>query len=172
MRCVSSLLMLPAMVALGIGSQDRQSPDKEGRPPQGAPVVGLVLSAPPRMTGSLGCVAELKVPLTTRNIGEVEKRVLIMAPQHTYRVLVYDASGNQVPLTEAFRRANDRSEMGYISTRGRKLPPGGACVHHIKLSDFVTLDRPGTYRAVILRRTLGWHQDVLSSNLIEFTVTE
>ncbi len=112
------------------------------------------------------------LPLTIRNGSTEERGLWSTFDLQDWRVLVYDSAGNQLPFTELFHRLNPAE--GIPGPRGvHKLPPGTSRECRLKLSKFVKLERPGTYRVVILRRTLGrWHREVASSNLTELNVTE
>jgi len=113
------------------------------------------------------------LPLTIRNGSTEERGLWSTLDLKDCRVLVYDSAGNQLPFTELFHRVNGERGAPFSPRGVENLSPGATRVCHLKLSRFVKLERPGTYRVVILRRTLGpWHREVASSNLIELNVTE
>lgn len=152
--------------------------------PSGAPVAGLVLSVPPVLSAALEKLHECMIPVTLENTTASEQPVVDDYPRNTYRVLVYDSSGAQVPIAPSSYQARcDRqsssaslptwaSRVRRGSLRGTRIA-GGASRHvRIRLSDFVVLQSPGTYRLVILRKLFDQERQMLSSNLIELTLTE
>lgn len=145
--------------------------------PRGAAVRGLVLTGPSVVTGSLSDPAGIIVPVRVLNVSAEEQRFVGDKPWWMYRVLVYDAKGNQLQGKPDGTSTVDETGRPRVwprvgSGKRRKLAPGEALAGQVRISDFVAFASPGIYHVVILREIVDWRRDMLASNLIKLTLTE
>ena len=124
---------------------------------------GLVLSAPAQVSALLSRIDELGIRLTITNVSDSEVSLLFDSAMRTYRVLAYDSSGNQVP-------SHSWAPLVKSSTGLLGLAVGASRCETIRVSRFAKFERAGTYRLAVIRTLRGG--SILSSNLIELTVTE
>ena len=160
--------ILPFVLGLaGMAALPKGKPPVKDAQQRGAPVHGLVLSAPGSMAARIGEIHQLVVPVTMCNVAPKETHVPVRPPRRSYLVLAYHVSGNQVSPPEGYHEGPILSK----GSRGtRKLAPGEVRKDAVRLSESVKLTRPGVYRLVVLHRLR--YGAILASNLIELTVTE
>lgn len=135
----------------------------------------VALSVTPVQEGYWLIQKDMEATVTIKNIGQQEEQIISTEPRYDYRLAVFRADGT--PLSPRTIKVGNEEGIGQHNLlTGRrldqKIAPGGEINEVIRLADWFTFDKEGTYTLIVTRRLWAWDAGFVVSSPVTIKVAK
>lgn len=120
---------------------------------------------------------DIQLEIFVKNFGKGKAEILTVGGrEQSFRIELFDDEGTPVAKTSHAKKVDDDAEASTdisIPTRSvAQLESGGESTTRIMLNKYFDIQKPGTYRVIIMRRLWAWEKGFLVSNMAKIQIVE